>query len=65
MRWVKAEIEAAYPGIFIHSIVISKTERADRAASFYDDLNRQVQMHTYLRMLNRINTIYLFTLQIG
>lgn len=42
MSIIKGEIEAIYPGIFVHSIRIGKSDNADRLASFYDDLNRQV-----------------------
>lgn len=40
---MKKEIEGIYPGIFVHSIQIGKTENADRIASLYDDANRQVK----------------------
>ncbi|PJF16623.1 hypothetical protein PSACC_03610 [Paramicrosporidium saccamoebae] len=42
MMGVKGEIESIYPGIFVHSIQIGASENKDRIASFYDDLNRQV-----------------------
>jgi palmitoyl-protein thioesterase len=42
MMAVKSEIEDIYPDIFVHSVQIGDSENKDRIASFYDDLNRQV-----------------------
>lgn len=47
MSAVKQEIHAHYPGIFVHSIRIGGDENADRMASIYDNMNRQVLKALY------------------
>lgn len=42
MAPIAEEIRAIFPKVFIHAIKIGRSSNADRLASFYDDVNRQV-----------------------
>jgi palmitoyl-protein thioesterase len=57
MTEIKNEIEAAYPGIFVHAIRIGATDNADRLASFYDSLNRQVIRSTHSVLIVKVDEI--------
>lgn len=46
MGAVQAFIEAALPGVFVHSIATGRSEVADIMSSYFGNLNEQVRGYT-------------------